>query len=302
MASAVRGAPALKGYITPGNIMIKRLPTILLIAAALPLAARAGVAISIDVAPPPLPVYAQPTIPAAGYLWTPGYWRWSPNDGEYFWVPGTWVAPPYVGALWTPGYWGWGGGGYAWHGGYWGDHIGFYGGVNYGFGYIGHGYEGGYWNGGVFNYNRSVNNVNTTIVHNTYNTTVVHNDTHVSYNGGQGGVAARPTPEEQAARAEQHTPPTPLQRQHEQVAMRSPEQRMSVNHGNPGFAASPRPVAMNAAHVAHVTQGADHMGGQPGPEAHGAAMHEGGHPPAMAHAGPPHAEHHQGGHEGGHEH
>lgn len=35
---------------------------------------RAGVAMTIAVAPPPLPVYAQPPIPGPGYLWTPGYW------------------------------------------------------------------------------------------------------------------------------------------------------------------------------------------------------------------------------------
>ena len=276
--------------------MQKHLLPLLLIAAGLPLAAHADIAISINVAPPPLPVYVQPTIPASGYLWTPGYWRWNANDADYYWVPGTWVAPPYAGALWTPGYWGWGNGSYAWHGGYWGAHIGFYGGVNYGFGYIGHGYEGGYWNGGIFNYNRSVNNVNTTIVHNVYNTTVVENNTHVSYNGGQGGIAARPTEEEKAFRAEPHVQPTPQQRQHEQVAMRTPEQRMSMNHGNPAMAASPRPVALHdAAHA----NGGEH----PGP--HGPAMHEqpmGGHPQAMAHAGPPHGEPHGEHHEGGREH
>ena len=51
---------------------------------------------------------------------------------------------------------------YAWNGGYWGPHVGFYGGVNYGFGYGGADYQGGYWRNGAFNYNRSVNNVNVT--------------------------------------------------------------------------------------------------------------------------------------------
>ena len=36
-----------------------------------------------------------------------------------------------------------GGGAFFWHEGYWGPHVGFYGGINYGFGYWGHGYEGG---------------------------------------------------------------------------------------------------------------------------------------------------------------
>ncbi len=48
---------------------------------------------------------------------------------------------------------------------------GFYGGVNYGFGYIGVGYAGGRWNGNQFAYNASVNNVTTTVVHNTGETT-----------------------------------------------------------------------------------------------------------------------------------
>ena len=61
----------------------------------------------------------------------------------------TWVSPPAVGVLWTPGYWGWVDGVYLWHAGYWGPHIGFYGGVNYGFGYGGVGCQGGYWRGGV---------------------------------------------------------------------------------------------------------------------------------------------------------
>ncbi len=90
--------------------------------------------------------------PGDGYMWTPGYWAYGPAG--YYWVPGVWVRPPQVGVLWTPGYWGWGGGAFIFHEGYWGPHIGFYGGVNYGFGYGGVGFEGGYWHGGVFAYNR----------------------------------------------------------------------------------------------------------------------------------------------------
>jgi len=285
--------------------MFQRFIPALLLAAALPIGAHAQISLSINVAPPPLPVYVQPAIPAAGYIWTPGYWRWDPAGADYFWVPGTWIAPPYVGALWTPGYWGWVGGNYAWHGGYWGTHIGFYGGVNYGFGYVGHGYEGGYWNGGVFNYNRSVNNVNTTIVHNVYDKTVVENNTHVSFNGGQGGIAARPTPEENAARAEPHTPPTSMQRQHEQVAMRSPEQHASFNHGTPTMAAVPRPSATHQTAMAHAggpqgqaphqhAEGArpEAMAPHAGPRPEGA--HGGGERPEGGHGG---GEHHEGGHE-----
>ena len=125
----------------------------------LPTAAHAGIAVgvSINIAPPILPVYVQPALPAPGYIWSPGYWAY--GDDGYYWVPGTWVLPPEPGLLWTPGYWGWGDGVYLWHGGYWGPHVGFYGGVNYGFGYGGVGFQGGYWRGGAYFYNRSVVNV-----------------------------------------------------------------------------------------------------------------------------------------------
>ncbi len=113
---------------------------------------QVGIGISVGFGPPALPIYEQPICPAEGYLWTPGYWAYDDGDG-YYWVPGTWVQPPQVGFLWTPGYWGWGGSAFFFHEGYWGPHIGFYGGINYGFGYGGVGYEGGRWDGGHFSYN-----------------------------------------------------------------------------------------------------------------------------------------------------
>ena len=134
--------------------------------------AQIGVGISIRIAPPELPVYEQPICPEDGYIWTPGYWAY--GDEDYYWVPGTWVAAPEVGYLWTPGYWGWGGDAYAWNDGYWGAQVGFYGGVNYGFGYGGVGYQGGYWNNGAYFYNRYVNNIgNVPNITNVYNTTVI---------------------------------------------------------------------------------------------------------------------------------
>ena len=139
--------------------------------------------------PPAIPVYAQPICPGPGYLWTPGYWAWS-DDAGYYWVPGTWVLAP-IGMYWTPGYWGWGGGYYMWHPGYWGPHVGFYGGINYGFGYTGVGFYGGEWRGGGFYYNRSVTNVSVTNVTNVYNRTVIVNNVNrVSYNGGEGPVTS----------------------------------------------------------------------------------------------------------------
>src|SRR6185437_11537701 len=73
--------------------------------AAIPGRANAGVFVSVNIAPPALPVYVQPAIPGPGYIWTPGYWAW--DGDEYYWVPGTWVPAPFYGALWTPCYWGW---------------------------------------------------------------------------------------------------------------------------------------------------------------------------------------------------
>ena len=208
--------------------------------------AQVSVGISVRVGPPALPVYAQPICPGPGYIWTPGYWAWGP--GGYYWVPGTWVIAPRVGFLWTPGYWGWGGGVYAWHPGYWGPHVGFYGGINYGFGYTGAGYAGGYWNHGVFAYNRAVNNVNVTVIHNTYNKTVIVNNTtvnRVSYNGGQGGIEARPNRQEEAYAREEHVSATPVQMQHEHAASTNRAQWASENHGRPEFAASARPGEFN---------------------------------------------------------
>src|SRR5215831_19927015 len=152
--------------------------------------AQVSVGISVNFAPPALPVYEQPLCPGEGYLWTPGYWAWDPDYGDYYWVPGTWVLAPQPGYLWTPPYWGWSGVSFIFHEGYWGPRIGFYGGIDYGYGYPGRGYYGGRWERDRFYYNRSVNNVNVTQVHNVYNQTIVNNVnvTRVSYNGGEGGV------------------------------------------------------------------------------------------------------------------
>ena len=195
--------------------------------------------------PPPLPDYDQPPCPDDGYLWTPGYWHWSPAG--YYWVPGTWVQPPQVGLLWTPGYWGYVGGVYAFHGGYWGPHVGYYGGVNYGFGYVGVGFVGGRWEGNRFAYNTAVNRVNTTVIHNTYNTTVINNVTinKVSYNGGPGGVAAQPTPQERAAARESHVSPTVAQTSHVQEARNNPALFAKANGGHPAIAATARPAAFS---------------------------------------------------------
>jgi hypothetical protein len=179
----------------------------------------AQVFVSVRIGPPALPVYTQPPCPTPGYLWTPGYWAYGPMG--YYWVPGVWVSPPRVGFLWTPGYWGWANGLYAWHGGYWGPHVGFYGGVNYGFGYGGFGFAGGSWVGSEFRYNMAV----------------AHSyPGHESFNG-PGGVMAQPRPEERAWEHEQHFQPTGHQLAHLQTASQDRNQFASFNHGRPGVTA-----------------------------------------------------------------
>jgi len=209
---------------------------------------QVAVGVTVSFAPPDLPVYEQPLCPGEGYIWTPGFWAWDEDYDDYYWVPGTWVLAPEVGFLWTPAYWGWGGSGFVFYEGYWAfGVVGFYGGIDYGYGYFGRGYEGGRWDNDHFFYNRAVNNVNVTVIHNVYNTTVINerNVTRVSYNGGNGGINARPSPQEEAAVHARHFPPAPPQRQHAQLARSNPQLRASVNHGKPAIAATPKPAAFN---------------------------------------------------------
>ena len=148
-----------------------------------------------------------------------------------------WVQAPYEGALWTPGYWGFFHSRYSFFHGYWGPHIGFYGGINYGYGYTGVGYQGGYWNGGRFNYNRSVNNINVNVVHNVYNRTVINNyvttNSRVSFNGGSGGVQVRPRPQELSALREPHAPPMQTQLQVHLPALIVPSLLPSITVARP---------------------------------------------------------------------
>ncbi len=203
--------------------------------------AQGAIGVSITIAPPPLPDYAQPPMPAYGYIWTPGFWQYG-GDG-YYWVPGTWVEPPQVGLLWTPGYWGWSGGFYRWNAPYWGAQVGYYGGINYGYGYGGNGYGGGRWDNGRFSYNRSANNFGSVHITNVYNSPVENHTqfNHVSFNGGTNGVRMQPTQAQVAVGREQHTQPTPAQTQHFQAAQTNPALQHSTNNGVPPIAATSRP-------------------------------------------------------------
>ncbi|HTV77494.1 MAG TPA: hypothetical protein VMF03_04510 [Steroidobacteraceae bacterium] len=212
--------------------LLALIPALLL--CAVPVASHAAIAIgvSVNIAPPVLPVYVQPPLPAPGYIWTPGYWAWDGSD--YYWVPGTWVEPPVSGLLWTPGYWGWVGGAYVWNAGYWAPQVGFYGGVDYGFGYPGVGFRGGYWHGGAFFYNRAVANFGHVNIVNVYNAPVPHGVvSRVSFNGGEGGLRAQPTPEERRVMNERHVAATSMQIQHAQHAAGMPAMHFHQNGGRP---------------------------------------------------------------------
>jgi len=221
-----------------------------LLLSVVPASSFAGVFISVGFAPPMLPVYDQPPCPEEGLMWTPGYWAYGPEG--YYWVPGAWVPAPYEGALWTPGYWGWSGGLFVFHEGYWGRHVGYYGGVNYGFGYGGIGFAGGEWRGSRFAYNTAVMHVDNRYVHTTFmdrgrvDRSFVARDSHVAFSGGPGGIRHDPAPEERFAEREQHVGATSFQHTHQSAAMSDRSFYARNNGGHPATMAVQRPMASSA--------------------------------------------------------
>ena len=201
-------------------------------------ASEAGYVIQADEPPPPLPEYDQPPIPAPGYYWTPGYWAW--NNYDYYWVPGAWIEPPQAGLLWTPGYWAFVGGVYAFRPGYWGQRVGFYGGIDYGFGYSGAGYQGGRWDNGRFFYNTTVNNIGAAHITNVYNQPVVANATtnRASFNGGrrrrgrQADERRTPGGEGAACPADEAANRSGARRRHEKRAVRVHKSGQASNCGD----------------------------------------------------------------------
>lgn len=224
---------------------------------AIPLTSQAQVYVGFNIGtpPPPLPMeYSQPLLTTPGQVWQPGYWAWGPAG--YYWVPGTYVTPPSTGTYWTPGYWGYNDGSYAWNNGYWGPQVGFYGGINYGFGYPGVGYTGGYWNNGAFAYNTAVTNVDRRFVTNVYRRDVVVNRNGVRYAyNGPGGVRVRPTARELIAMHQRHIAPTTVQVEHARIAGQDRNLYVSNNHGHPQVVAVSHPVRSTAAlpHYSAVT-------------------------------------------------
>lgn len=212
--------------------------------------AYSQVAISISIAPPELPVYDQPPCPAPNLIWTPGYWAWG-EDG-YYWVPGAWVEAPEEGLLWTPGYWGYDNGNYMWNDGYWAPEVGFYGGVDYGYGYPGDGFYGGRWQGNTFSYNVAVWSINNSVIRHTYRNEVNYRNQYgrVSYNGGRGGIRARPTPAQRTVREHKRSGPIQAQQRQAQLARSLRQNYAKVNNGHPEHAAMERP-ARSAAGFSH---------------------------------------------------
>jgi hypothetical protein len=197
-----------------------------------------------DSPPPPIPVYEQPYVPAPDYVWQPGYWGFGPYG--FYWVPGTWVQAPQPGYLWTPGYWGYANARYGWHRGYWATAVGFYGGVNYGCGYYGSGYVGGRWDGNHFRYNTYVTRVNITIVRNVYvdrSVYVNNSPTRISYNGGRGGLQARPNAQQLVVARAPHLGLTVVQQQHIQTAGQDRSLLARFNHNRPPVLTVARPLS-----------------------------------------------------------
>lgn len=201
----------------------------------------------VGTAPPSLPSFYQPPAPAQNQIWQPGYWASGPAG--YFWVPGTWVTPPQTGLLWTPGYWAANqqASQYQWIPGYWAQNVGYYGGVNYGNGYNGSGYTGGRWNQNTFYYNTAITNVNRTIVHYVYSNrgSAPYNGSHVSYNGGRGGINVRPNSTQIAWGHQRHYAMTNAQQEHVRIAAQDRNYLAAVNHGRPQYAGVARPLAAN---------------------------------------------------------
>jgi hypothetical protein len=237
------------------KIKLPALTLAALLFAGLPLASSSAyVAVSVGIAPPAIPIYEQPYCPTPGYIWTPGYWDWA--DFGYYWVPGVWVAPPRIGFLWTPGYWGYYGGRYRFNQGYWGPNVGYYGGINYGFGYGGSGYYGGEWAGNTFRYNTAVTRVNTSMIHNTYvNRNVVRNTGSRAGFNGPGGAQAKPTAREQAAAKTKHIPPTSAQRSRVEAAKKDPALHAKNNKGKPNSEAVKALDRKNGRQAAPATKG-----------------------------------------------
>jgi WXXGXW repeat (2 copies) len=213
----------------------------------------------VDTAPPPLPPYVQPAIPEEGYLWMPGFWAWRKDVPDYYWVPGTWVKPPRAGLLWTPPYWSRADGGYAFHAGYWAEAVGFYGGIDYGYGYTGNGYQGGRWEKDTFFYNRAANTFGSVKGAHAYDQAIASDDNamRASFNGGSRGTKAQPTPDQKKLARDPHVAPTAEQRQQFEIAAKDRSLYSKQNDSEPGIAATARAGAFDSHSVTRSSERAN---------------------------------------------
>jgi hypothetical protein len=103
----------------------------------------------------------------------------------------------------------------------------------------------------------------------------------VSYNGGAGGIASRPTAHEETFAREAHRGPTQAQLSHERAASTNRAMLASVNQGRPSITSTPRPGAFARAEAMQsgagthnrATQGAQVMQGSGQPPHGQAHMH-----------------------------
>ena len=169
-----------------------------------------GYVIQADEAPPPLPEYDQPPIPAPGYLWTPGYWAW--NNVDYYWVPGVWVEPPQPGCCGLPAIGGLSAASMPSEPAIGGRTSDSTAASTTASAIPAAAMKADAGRASNFFYNTAVNSVRSTQVTNVYNSPVVVNNVttinRVSFNGGKGGIVAAPTPQETLAASEPRVPPT----------------------------------------------------------------------------------------------
>jgi hypothetical protein len=145
--------------------------------------------------------------------------------------------------------------------------VGYYGGVNYGFGYMGIGFAGGMWRGGVFAYNTAVMHVGIGggWAHNTYedraivDRNTVARGSRVAFSGGPGGINHPATAEERVAERDQHVGATSFQSQHLATARADHTSYAKANGGRPQNLAASRPLAAES-HPAPATRGTPGVG------------------------------------------
>jgi hypothetical protein len=86
---------------------------------------------------------------------------------------------------------------------------------------------------------------------------IVNNRTvnRTSFNGGPGGIGARPTSQEMSASRESHFQPTAMQVSHQQLASKNRANFASENHGRPSTAAMSRVNEREANQQARIANG-----------------------------------------------